>query len=405
MTLDSWLDYITKIHHIEIDLGLDRITRVGEKLGLIKLPFPVITVAGTNGKGSTVALLESIYLQEGKTVCAITSPHLIAFNERLRINGENVCDETLCNTFKKIDGARGETSLTYFEFTHLALLLIIRELKPDVALLEVGLGGRLDATNITDPSCAVITSIALDHTDRLGDTREAIGAEKAGILRDNIPFICGDTDAPQSVIEKAKNHHCRAYFSGVDFSFKEKENEWSWSSSNTAYQHLKKPLLAIQNASTAIMAVTAMQDTIAVSKSSIENGIRTASLPGRFEVSNGDVTTILDVAHNPAASKLLAHNISSLSPKGKVFAVFSILADKDIEKTIEPMLAIVDHWFITEIQDEQRAASIETIEKALKGKAHYTSYQSLTDAQSHAQKMAVLHDTIVTFGSFHMTVI
>lgn len=403
MTLDNWLDYITEIHHKEIDLGLTRIKQVGEKLKLTKLPFPVITVAGTNGKGSTIALLESIYLKEGNSVCAITSPHLTHFNERLRINGTNVSDELLCQAFDEIEKARGKISLTYFEFTHLALLLIIRDLKPDVALLEVGLGGRLDATNITDPSCAVITSISLDHTDRLGNTREAIGSEKAGILRDNIPFICGDIDTPKSVIEKAKTHHCQTYFADRDFSFDKTKSNWSWSQGPTKYNNLKNPVLAIQNASTAIMVVTAMQELLPVRKPSVTLGVETATLPGRFEINKGEITTILDVAHNPAASKLLASNIKSLNLEGKLFAVFSILGDKDILKTIEPMLPIVDHWFITKIENEKRAASIDSIKKALDGRTTYTTCHSILEAQASANKMATPLDTIVTFGSFHMT--
>ena len=401
MTLDQWLDHATSLHHQEIDLGLVRIHSIAKTLNIIQLPFPVITIAGTNGKGSTVTFLESIYRQQGYTVCAVTSPHLLKFNERLRINGKDVDDARLCAAFEKVEQARGNTTLTYFEFTHLGLMIIIKEMRPHVAILEIGLGGRLDAVNITEPHCAVITSISLDHTDKLGSTREAIGFEKAGILRKNLPFVCGEIDPPKSIIQCAKQQHCKSYYAGHDFLYEKTQKDWSWKTASIQYSHLTLPSLPLQNASTALMTATVMQPLLPVSELSIFKGIAGATLQGRFQKIQKIALHIIDVAHNPESSALLAENIVSENPTGKVIAVFSILKDKDIGETLKPMLPVVTHWFIAPIEHVERASSIEYLYEAFPDKDCVTKCASLQEAQRCAQALATEKDMVVTFGSFY----
>lgn len=383
MTLDDWLGFASTLHPVEIDLGLTRILEVASRLGLLKPSYPIITVAGTNGKGSTVAFLESIYHDAGYTTCATSSPHIYRFNERLRANGKAIDDASLCRAFEKVKAALGDTTLTYFEFTHLGCMQVIDDIQPDVALLEVGLGGRLDATNIVTPSCAVITTIALDHQDKLGDTREKIGREKAGIMRNGIPFVCGDYDPPESVKTLAHKHGCKTFYA--------KPND-------TPTMPLKLPK---QNAGTAVLTVKAMQNVLPVKDASIERGLMNATLPGRFEIIEGDVTHILDVAHNPQSATLLADNLKTLTTNGKRIAVFSMLRDKDIPGTIEPMLSLVDEWFIAQIHNIPRAASMSELVNAFPKNTHITHCDSLDEAKRRAREAASHDDTILVFGSFY----
>jgi len=381
-TLNEWLNWQENLHTQEIDLGLERIGRVYKKLFPNGVPFQVITVAGTNGKGSTIAFIDSIYQQSNFKVGAFTSPHLVKYNERFSVNGEIVSDESICQAFEQIELYRSDVSLTYFEFSTLAALVIFANEKVDVAILEVGLGGRLDSVNVVNPNISVITNIAIDHTDYLGDTREAIGFEKAGIMRENTPCVCGDQNPPAS-IQKQADHI------GTPLTFV-----------NTPYQGTisLKGKHQQYNAAVAVAAVNQLQSVFPINKSQLSQGLKKANIFGRFQTKTiNNKTIILDVAHNEAAIKVLASTLKT--EKTSTLAIFSALKDKNIELMINAIEPCIDEWLIVPLSVNRAISTQDLVEKfSLSSKI--TACKDISSA-IHQALNTQQHQRIVIFGSFH----
>ena len=405
-SLDEWLAWQTTLHAREIELGLDRITTVADRLNLIDCPFKVITVAGTNGKGSTVAMLSTILHHAGYKVGTYTSPHIIHYNERIRIGLRCVKDDQLCSSFEKINEARSEISLSFFEFATLTALNIFHEEKVDVAILEVGLGGRLDATNIIDCDLAFVTSIGLDHTEWLGDTRQLIGYEKSGIFRSNTPAICGDPSPPDSVAETAQSLGADLYQLNQDFRYEVARSSWSFSYEDYKLHGLPLPNLSgavqIQNAACVLMGLHSLDEEIPVTLEAIETGLREVTLEGRFQRIVKDCEIILDVAHNFDSAKVLADNLMALPKPRNTIGVFAVLNDKDIMGIISLLKNHVDQWFISEVNSHRRM-EVAQIEQALKENCsdsiNVSKFDSIEDAYVHAQAIAHEGDRIIVFGS------
>ena len=405
MNLTDWLGYIESIHPSTIDLTLERIKIVIERLNL-DISFPVLTVGGTNGKGSTCSILESIYREAGYKVACYTSPHFLNFNERIKIQTLAVSDEVICEAFSRIESAREGVTLTYFEYGTIAAMIIFSEAHVDVAILEVGLGGRLDAVNVFDADCAIVTTVDLDHMDYLGHTREAIGFEKAGIYRTEKTSICGDFDPPQSLIKHAELIHADLKIIGKDFGYEAHHDSFDFLIDSTFVMNLPLPKLQgdfqLANATNALMAVKAMEDKLPLTEISIQKGITLTLLPGRFQEVKKMPSLILDVAHNPQAARSLSHNLKTHVVPGKTIAVFSILKDKDIFGVINELNLDIDDWFIAEIQNE-RAASIETISNTIQKinpSAHIETFKNIQEAYQFASKEVRRNDRIIVFGSF-----
>ena len=347
-TLDDWLAYCEQLHPTSIDMGLERVKAVAGRMGL-RFDCPVITVAGTNGKGSTCAMLEAILLEAGYRTGVFTSPHLVHFEERCRVRGDIVSAAQLVATFEQVEAARltgdavgaAEISLTYFEFTTLAILQLLKDANLDVVILEVGLGGRLDAVNIIDTDCAVITSIDLDHMALLGNDRETIGREKAGIMRAGKPVVVSDPMPPQSIIDHAKALGADLWCFGTDFNFSGDKQQWGWAGRGRRYAGLAYPALRganqLVNAAGVLAALTAMRDKLPVTAQAVRNGLSMVELPGRFQIIPGQPTLVLDVAHNPHSVAALTENLDAMGFYPCTHAVFGAMADKDLA----PMLARV----------------------------------------------------------------
>lgn len=401
-TLSEWLTWISSIHFSEIDLGLERVALVANKLDLLPVSPVSVIVGGTNGKGSTVAAMEAIYQAAGFAVGSFTSPILYKHNEQVRINGKNPSDEIFCDAFEKIAEVRGDVLLTPFEYHLLAALTIFSTQALDVLLLEVGLGGRLDAVNIVDADVSVVTSIAIDHAEYLGDTREAIAYEKAGIFRSHHPAVCGDDNPPHTLLTQAQKLDAPLYVQGRDFFYQAGMRDWHWHSQQIAYTHLPLSTLALQNLSTALMAVTLLQTQLPVAQSAINNAFEKVNLPARVQVMIGDVTEIFDVAHNPAAVLYLAERLRAMPCAGKTRAVFSMLADKDIAGSLANITSLINHWYIASL-DVPRAASRERLlqEFAQANVDDITLTNTIVDAYQLAREHSQPGDRIVVFGSFH----
>jgi dihydrofolate synthase/folylpolyglutamate synthase len=397
-SLDSWLQHIERIHPKTIEMGLERLKSVADSLGLSP-KFHIVTVGGTNGKGSTCAMLESILFHAGYKVGCYTSPHLLNFSERIRINRKQAENEAIVSAFSRVEEARGDVQLTYFEFTTLAAVLLFSQIELDVAILEVGLGGRLDAVNLFDSDCAVITGIDFDHMDYLGSTLDAIGFEKAGILRAGKPGICSDMDPPQSLLDHAQTIGARLQRIGREFGFSRHEHGWDFLG-RTARPGLPMPSLQgefqLSNASAALAALDCLD--ISVSADAIREGLVDLALPGRFQVLETDPEVILDVAHNPQAARALASNLKRHSPKGRTIAIFGMLADKDIEGVVEEMKNVVDEWLLAKL-DVPRGASVERMQEAFS--SPLPSFSSVIDAWHHACAICAENDRILIFGSFY----
>lgn len=401
-TLNAWLEKIYSIHPREIELGLERVKTVAGRLGVLTPACPVIIVGGTNGKGSTVAGLEAIYRAAGYQVGAFTSPILFKHNEYVRINGELASDAEFCAAYEKIAAARQEVSLTPFEFHALAALLIFKSYPLQVLLLEVGLGGRLDAVNMFEPDLSIVTSIGIDHVDLLGPTRESIGREKAGIFRAGKPAVCGDLDPPSTLLEVANNLGTQLYKQGKDFSYQDQDQDWSWSYQNGQYQHLPKNSLALQNMANVLMGVTLLQKKLPVTEEAIINGLTDLSLPGRIQILPGPVTKIFDVSHNSHAIGFLTQHLHSMEHTGKTFAVFSMLGDKDILESLKLMRGEINYWY-TATLEVPRAASLEKLKIAFDeaGIIERDYFDSIQEAYAAALVAAQPGDRIIIFGSFH----
>ena len=381
-TLDEWLDWQESLHTQEIDLGLERIQKVYQKLFPNGVPFQVIMVAGTNGKGSTIAFIDSIYQQSDFKVGAFTSPHLIKYNERFSVNGEMASDESICQAFDAIEVLRGETSLTYFEFSTLAALVIFAHEKVDVVVLEVGLGGRLDSVNIVDPNVSIITNIAIDHTDYLGDTREAIGFEKAGIMRNDIPCICGDQNPPTSLQDHADNIGALLTFVNQPYLGK-----ISLQGEHQQY-----------NAALAIEVVNQLQSLFPIDQNQLSQGLEKANILARFQVKTvNNRTIVLDVAHNEAAIKILAEALKS--KKIPTLAIFSALKDKNIKLMINAIESCIDEWLIVPLS-VNRAIKIQDLVEKFSLSSKITTCKDMESA-IHQALNTQQYQRVVIFGSFH----
>lgn len=410
MNLSQWLSTIESLHPSEIDLGLERLRVVADRMQLSRPAKLVITVAGTNGKGSTVAMLESIYLAAGFRVGTYTSPHLFLYNERIRLNGQMVSDQALCDCFESINQARGEVSLTYFEFGTLAGLQLLEDAQLDVAILEVGLGGRLDGVNIVDPDIAVITSIGLDHQDWLGDTRELIGREKAGIFRHGIPAICGDSEPPQSVLDEAERLGSHLVVQGRDFHYRKAGGVWEWhgvelSGEPCAQSELPIPALDLINASTVLQVVRCAA--LPVSATALREALAKVSVQGRFQrvVNSAGKTHYLDVAHNPQAAQLLARKLLDLRENGQlpgvVRVVLAMMQDKDHIEFYNALESMADFWYIAafpQLRCTKAPLLLEKLRQA--GAPTLGPFNKVADALFQAQEDASQDDIILVTGSF-----
>ncbi len=405
-TLDAWLAWQETLHPSAIELGLERPGQVLAALGLTSPGHTVITVAGTNGKGSSVAMLEGILLAAGYRVGCYTSPHLLRYNERVRIDGEPVSDEALCESFERIDQARGETSLTYFEFGTLAAMDIFARAGLDVVVLEVGMGGRLDAVNLQDADVALVTAIDVDHAVWLGNDREAIGREKAGIFRAQRPAVCSDPNPPASLLQHARELGTDLYLLGKEFRYAASDASWNWQGPTVSYDGLPMPVLRgcfqLQNAAGVVMALTLLEDRLPVSPAQLRQGLHRVSLPGRFQVLPGAVTTILDVAHNPQSAEALAANLEAQPVAGRTHAVVGVLADKDLGGVLGPLRDIIDLWYPASL-DVPRGADFLTLQHALaeQGLEVERGFDSVSEALVAARACARPGDRIVVFGSFY----
>ncbi len=401
--LQDWLAYLETLHPTVIDLGLARIKQVAQTLQLLPLPKFVITVAGTNGKGTSVALLESIFLSAGYKVGTYTSPHLIRYNERIKINGAAVTDAALCEAFIIIEQARGDTTLTYFEFGTLAALWLFNQVPLDVVILEVGLGGRLDAVNIVDPDIALITTIELDHVEYLGADRETIGMEKAGIMRKHKPVVCGDHHMPTSIQTQAEQTNAVLYTYAKAFNYEQiNEKEWCWQNQAGQLTQLPVPKIPLQNAAAVLQVLTLLPPTLAIAKEAIVVGLRRVRVAGRFQVFNDKFTCILDVAHNPAAAKYLAEKLHAQPIKGRTLAVIGMLADKDQQATVKALASEITEWFVGGLQ-VPRGANAQMLAQALSraGLIHVNTYNTVEEAYENATKQAHVEDRVIVLGSFH----
>lgn len=405
-TLQQWLNWQEKLHLSEIDLGLERIGKVAKSLGLLSPNFPIITVAGTNGKGSSVAMLDAILTAAGYQTGCYTSPHLIDYNERIKLKGINASDEKIIAAFEKIDNVREDISLTYFEFSTLAAMLIFSQENVDIAILEVGLGGRLDAANLWDASLALITSIDIDHVDWLGDDREIIGVEKAGIMRKNTPVISGDPKPPASLLSEAQRIGAPLHQLNKDFSYKLlANNQWLWSNSDI---QLSLPLPSLKgafqlnNAATVIAGLFALKPILNIPKKAISNGLLNAFSEGRLQVISHSPEWLIDVAHNPHAAKQLAKYLSQNPVEGKTFALFSMFKDKDIGHVLELMQQSIDEWHIIGL-NSPRGLSTDELKQTIERHIHnskITQYEEFTTACKSLQNITNTKDRVVAFGSF-----
>ncbi len=394
--LAMWLDYLSNIHSSAIDLGLDRVQAVATKANLTKPAPTVITVAGTNGKGSTCALMEAILLDAGYSVGVYSSPHLIRYNERVRINGVDVEDAKHCKAFDYVEKQRGDISLSLFEFGTLAALRIFQVENVDVVLLEVGLGGRLDATNVVDHDVSVITSLAIDHVDWLGDDINVIGFEKAGIYRAGKPAICGQPLPPATVAAHADDIGAEFFQVGIQFDYALTEKGWKWSSGAFALEDLPLPSLPLPNAATALMALGASE--LQITDINIVNGLNNARLAGRMQVLQHEPEIVLDVAHNPHSAEYLVEKVKTQYAGKTIHVVIAMLHDKDIKATLAALKPIATHWYPASLTGPRAATADELCQYLPQGQVQF---QTPVEAFESALSSAASNDVVLVAGSFH----
>lgn len=406
LDLSEWLAWQETLNPAEIDLGLDRPRAVASRMDLGQWAKRTVCVAGTNGKGSCVAFLEAICLAGGVNVAAYTSPHLVRYNERVRVNGDAVADDALVDAFRQVESVRGGTALTAFEFQTLAALVLFRDAAPDLALLEVGLGGRLDAVNLIDADVAIISSVDLDHQEWLGTNRDTIGSEKAGIARRGRPAIVGDPQPPQGLLRALELIGAQRRLIGTDFRFEVATDRWHWFGSNETLEDLPMPTLKgshqLMNASASLEALASLGTLPKMDRAAIENGLVRADLGGRFQVLGDSPEVILDVAHNPSAARMLARSLNQRKSNGKTLAVLAMLVDKDATGVCREMSQCVDAWYLAGLRG-RRGAAVDRLSAGFPKNASESPrsfFASVEDALQSARRAAAPSDRIVVFGSF-----
>jgi len=407
-TLGDWLAYLEQLHPSAIDMGLERSQQVALRLGLGRLAPRVVTVTGTNGKGSTCAFIASLLQAQGLKVGVYSSPHLLRYNERVRIEGRDASDEHLCEAFAAVEAARGDISLTYFEMGTLAAFWLFKQSALDAVVLEVGLGGRLDAVNLVDADLALVTSIGVDHTDYLGDTRESVAFEKAGIFRQGKPALCGDPDPPQPLLDRAQALACPLFVRGRDFTLSASEGQWHWRGMKADGTVVELDELAVldlpvENAALALQAYLLMD--LPWQAEQIRQALSDTRITGRLERraltwQGKPLELLLDVGHNPHAAQYLAARLAARPRHGRRLAVFGLLADKDLDGVIAPLQGLVDTWAVAPL-DTPRARPAAELESALTNlHAAVKSYASVDAALEGQCAQAAAGDQILLFGSF-----
>jgi len=405
-SLNEWLTWQEDLHFTSIELGLDRCREVAKVMNLLSPGFTVISIAGTNGKGSSAAMLDLILRNAGYNVGIYTSPHLIRYNERIRIDGVEVSDDLLCQSFSQVDNARGDISLTYFEFGTLAALDIFHRSGIEIAIMEVGLGGRLDAVNILNADVALICSIDLDHENWLGHDRELIGREKAGIFRSNRAAICSDTNPPASIVESAEKVKANLYLSGTDFTYQISKNTWVWKTTSSTFNGLPIPGangdIQVQNAAGILMVLDVISERFPVDKRDIYTSLLDFSLPGRFQLVPNKIPIVLDVAHNRQSAEVLADSLSKLPRVNETHVVIGMLKDKDHKSVFQALSKITDHWYIVSL-DSSRGADSQTLTEVLNRLENVLPvnvFENVEIALQHANNSAQPDDRIIVSGSF-----
>ncbi|HNT39239.1 MAG TPA: folylpolyglutamate synthase/dihydrofolate synthase family protein [Rubrivivax sp.] len=402
-TLEGWLVHCERLHHKPKDRPLDELRALRDRLGL-RFDCPVIVVAGTNGKGSSCAMLEAIARAAGYRVGVYSKPHLVRFEERCRIDGQPIDGAALLPHFEAVEAARGELPLTWFEFTTFVILRALAGAGLDFAVLEVGLGGRLDAVNVIDADCVLLTSIDLDHIETLGNNREAIGLEKAHVMRSGRPAIVADPQPPQSVLDHGTRIGADLWLVGRDFTHAGDRQQWTWGGRQQRYAGLGYPALRganqLLNAAGVLAAFEALRLRLPIPAQAVRTGLAVVDLPGRFQVVPGQPTLVLDVSHNMQSVSVLAANLKAMGGFHKhTFAVFGAMRDKQLAPMIERMRRLVDHWYLCALPTERAASPAEL--GALAGESPHSTHESPAAALRAALAAAEAADRIVVFGSFH----
>lgn len=407
-SLADWLAYQETLHPKAIDLGLERVRAVLGRLELPASPALTISVAGTNGKGSSIAMLDSILRASGYRVGTYTSPHILRYNERISIDGKPVDDQSLLRVFERIEGARGGLSLSFFEFGTLAALILFSEHPLDFRLLEVGLGGRLDAVNVVDADLALIASIDIDHQEWLGDDRAAIGLEKAGIMRRGRPAVLGDRSIPDEVLDFARDLGVVLYRSGIEFDYERGDSSWFFRSGEKDIGPLPQPALKGEhqylNAAAVLQCLELLPPQLRPSVSAVVAGLSSVRLPGRFQLFEGPVPVLLDVAHNPQAVRVLADFLDRQYPDVGIRAVFAVMRDKDVDSMVRVMKPRVLEWYLAPLNMTRAATPVELTEilhNAGAGEV-FTGYAGVLDAVSSARIASRPGDLLLVFGSFFL---
>lgn len=405
-SLADWLAWQETLHPQKVDLGLERVARVAGRMQLLQPDFTVVTVAGTNGKGSSVAMLEKILLAAGYRTGAYTSPHLHRYNERIRLGGHEVDDVSLCASFAAVDAAREDVSLSYFEFGTLAALHLFKQYSPDIAILEVGLGGRLDAVNIVDCDVALITSIDIDHSAWLGNDREAIGREKAGILRAGRPAICSDANAPASVERHAHATGAHWYCLGAQYRYQDNKTAWDWHGAESAFERLPLPALAgqhqLDNAAGVLMVLEVLADRHPVTRAALEKGLQTVDLKGRCQILEGEIDLVFDVAHNVDSAERLARVLRERPVGGATYLVLGMLDDKAVAEFSAILERSIDYWYLVSLGGDRglSATELKARMNCLQEDCRVSCFPDTATAFQHAKHVAGNGDRVVVSGSF-----
>lgn len=405
--LDQWLDWQLSLHSKSIDLGLERVSRVWSRLSDNHQAF-VITVAGTNGKGSSVAMLEAILLKAGFKVGCFTSPHLVSYNERIKINGVEASDELICEAFERIDQVRESTTLTYFEFGALAALHLFEKARVEVMILEVGLGGRLDAVNIIDADAALVTAIGIDHQEWLGNDREVIAREKAGIFRQGQLAVFSGNDMPVSVRDVAQETGTQLLVAGEDYRYEANGQQWSLKTATGNRHALPIPAMRgkhqVENAAGVLALLLACKEQLPVSSEAMKAGLLQAQVKGRFQILQKQHTVVIDVAHNPQSARALADNLSRFVVKGRLLAIIGMLNDKDSVASLEPLVPQVDHWFLVSTHGDRGLAAQQLADQLQKidPLAKCLLFNGVSEAYNSVLEIAGENDSILVTGSFHI---